>query len=98
MGAILLVRHGQASFGGADYDVLSALGERQARCLGAALAARGMRPALVMSGSMRRQLSSAAALAAGAGWDLEPSVDAGWDEFELSGLVRRRPRASSPGT
>lgn len=87
MGVILLVRHGQASFGSADYDVLSPLGERQARCLGAALAQRGVRPGAVVSGSMRRQLSSAAALAAGAGWDLEPSVDAGWNEFELSGLV-----------
>jgi len=87
VGAILLVRHGQASFGGADYDVLSPLGEQQARCLGAALAARGVRPALVVSGSMRRQLSSAAALAGAAGWDLEPSVDAGWNEFELTGLV-----------
>jgi hypothetical protein len=33
VGAILLVRHGQASFGGADYDVLSSSGERQARRL-----------------------------------------------------------------
>ncbi len=87
MGAILLVRHGQASFGSADYDVLSPLGERQARCLGAALAARGLRPGALVSGSMVRQRASAAALAGEAGWDLEPSVDAGWDEFELTGLV-----------
>jgi len=87
VGVILLVRHGQASFGSADYDVLSPLGERQARCLGAALAARGVRPGAVVSGSMVRQRASAAALAGEAGWDLEPSVDAGWNEFELSGLV-----------
>ena len=87
MGVILLVRHGQASFGSADYDVLSPLGERQARCLGAALAARGVRPASVVSGSMRRQLGSATALAAAAGWPLEPSVDAGWNEFEHRGLA-----------
>ena len=87
MGVIQLVRHGQASFGSADYDVLSALGERQARCLGAALAKRGVRPASVVSGSMRRQLASAAALAAAAGWPLEPSVDPGWNEFEHRGLA-----------
>jgi broad specificity phosphatase PhoE len=87
VGVILLVRHGQASFGSADYDVLSPLGERQARSLGAALAARGVRPGLVVSGSMRRQLSSAAALTGEAGWDLDPSVDPRWNEFELSGLV-----------
>ena len=87
MGAILLVRHGQASFDGADYDVLSPAGERQARCLGAALAARGVTPASVISGSLRRQRASAAALVDQAKWPLEVSVDAGWDEFELSGLV-----------
>lgn len=87
MGAILLVRHGQASFGSADYDVLSPAGERQARRLGTALAARGIRPASVISGSMRRQRASAAALVGQAEWPLEVSVDAAWDEFELSGLV-----------
>ena len=81
------MRHGQASFGSADYDVLSPSGEQQARRLGAALAERGIRPALVISGSMRRQRASAAALVGQAEWPLEVSVDAGWDEFELSGLV-----------
>jgi broad specificity phosphatase PhoE len=87
VGAILLVRHGQASFDGADYDVLSPAGERQARCLGAALAARGVMPASVISGSLRRQRASAAALAGAAGWPAAVSADAAWDEFELSGLV-----------
>ena len=87
MGAILLIRHGQASFGTADYDVLSPAGEHQARRLGAALAARGIRPDSVISGAMRRQRASAAALAGEAGWPVKVSVDAAWDEFELSGLV-----------
>jgi broad specificity phosphatase PhoE len=87
VGAILLVRHGQASFGNADYDVLSPSGERQSRRLGAALAARGIRPASVISGSLRRQRASAIALVGQAEWSLEVSVDAAWDEFELSGLV-----------
>jgi broad specificity phosphatase PhoE len=86
-----LVRHGQASFGSADYDVLSGAGERQARSLGDALAARGIRPAAVVSGSLRRQRDTAAVLAKQAGWALEASVDAGWDEFELSGLVAATP-------
>jgi broad specificity phosphatase PhoE len=87
VGVILLVRHGQASFGSADYDVLSPLGEQQARCLGAALAGRGVRPASVVSGSMRRQRESAVALAGKAGWPLSPSTDAGWNEFEHLGLA-----------
>ena len=31
MGVLLLVRHGQASLGAADYDQLSELGHRQAQ-------------------------------------------------------------------
>jgi broad specificity phosphatase PhoE len=87
VGVILLVRHGQASFGSTDYDVLSPLGEQQARRLGESLATRGTRPTSVISGSMRRQHASAEALAKQAGWDLETSVDAGWNEFEPGGLV-----------
>ena len=87
MGVILLVRHGQASFGSADYDVLSPLGEGQVRCLGVALAKRGVQPASVVSGSMRRQRDSAVVLAEQAGWNLEPSVDAGWNEFDHRGLA-----------
>ena len=54
MSVLLLVRHGQASFGAADYDQLSSLGEEQSRLLGASLAARGVRPDLVLRGSMKR--------------------------------------------
>lgn len=34
MGSIYLIRHGQASFGADDYDVLSPTGIRQAEILG----------------------------------------------------------------
>lgn len=34
MGSIYLIRHGQASFGADDYDVLSPVGVRQAEVLG----------------------------------------------------------------
>ena len=40
MGVVLLVRHGQASFGADDYDVLSETGWEQSRLLGAWLAER----------------------------------------------------------
>ena len=43
MSAVYLVRHGQASFGAADYDVLSERGQQQAQVLGQALA-RALRP------------------------------------------------------
>jgi broad specificity phosphatase PhoE len=60
MGAIYLLRHGQASFGSSNYDQLSALGHEQARVLGAALKARGVQPSVLVSGSMQRHKETAA--------------------------------------
>ncbi|MFP2905716.1 histidine phosphatase family protein [Pyxidicoccus sp. 3LFB2] len=40
MGVVYLVRHGQASFGAADYDQLSETGLAQARVLGETLRPR----------------------------------------------------------
>ncbi|ONH26107.1 histidine phosphatase family protein [Pseudofrankia asymbiotica] len=61
MSVIYLVRHGQASFGTADYDVLSELGYRQAALVGAELRARGVRADLAVAGTLRRQRGTAAA-------------------------------------
>ena len=82
MSVLLLVRHGQASFGAADYDQLSSLGEEQARLLGASLAGRGVRPDLVLRGSMKRHRQTATAAVAGAGWAADVVEDDGWDEFD----------------
>jgi broad specificity phosphatase PhoE len=65
MAAIYLVRHGQASYGTADYDKLSDLGRTQSRIVGAALRQRGVRPAVIVRGDMVRHAETAAeALAA----------------------------------
>lgn len=82
MSRILLVRHGQASFGAADYDQLSDLGGEQARVLGAALAERGIDSPLLVAGEMKRHAQTAEALQDGAGWDLPVSLDPGWNEFD----------------
>ena len=82
MSSILLVRHGQASFGAADYDDLSPTGHEQSRILGAALAARGVVADLVVAGEMRRHAQTASSLLDGAGWSAEVEVDAGWNEFD----------------
>jgi broad specificity phosphatase PhoE len=82
MSSILLVRHGQASFGAADYDDLSPTGHEQSRILGAALAARGTTPDLVVAGEMRRHAQTAAGVLEGAGWAADVQVDAGWNEFD----------------
>jgi len=79
---VLLIRHGQASFGAADYDVLSATGERQAEVVAAALARRGVEPSRIVTGSLRRQIDTAAALAGPA-----PEVDRRWDEFDPNDVL-----------
>ncbi len=53
MGALFLIRHGQASYGEADYDRLSVRGEAQARALGGFLA--GARLTATFAGPLRRQ-------------------------------------------
>lgn len=87
MGVLLLVRHGQASFGAVNYDQLSAIGERQGRLLGDAWAATGFAPTHVVSGSMSRQHGTASAISLGGGWRHDAVVDAGWNEFDHLELV-----------
>jgi broad specificity phosphatase PhoE len=85
--SLLLVRHGQASAGAADYDCLSELGTEQCRRLGRWLAATGHGFDGVLVGGMKRHAQSAAALAegfaeAGGGPLPTPELDAGFDEFD----------------
>ncbi len=54
MGEITFVRHGQASFGAADYDRLSELGRQQSRWLGAHLAATARPFDRIVTGTLRR--------------------------------------------
>ena len=82
MSLILLVRHGQASFGAADYDNLSPAGHEQSRVLGAALAARGVTADVVVTGGMRRHAQTAQGVLEGAGWRAGVELDTGWDEFD----------------
>lgn len=105
MTLVLVVRHGQASFGADDYDVLSELGWEQSRLLGAHLAAQGVRPAAVVSGTLRRQRETAEGLLQGladAGTPGPPAhaarVDPGWDEFDHLGVVAAHPDLPQGGT
>jgi broad specificity phosphatase PhoE len=91
MGVVLLVRHGQASFGADDYDVLSETGWAQGRLLGAWLAERDVTPTAIVHGDMRRQRDTGLAMIEGAGWDVEVDVDPGWDEFDHVGMVAAYP-------
>ena len=97
MGLVLLVRHGQASFGSDDYDVLSELGWTQGRALGAWLGSGSggsFAPATVVVGGMRRHNETATAIVEAAGWDGVPVVvDPGWAEFDHLHVVAALPNA-----
>lgn len=82
MPTVLLIRHGQASFGGEDYDVLSDLGRRQAEIAGEAVRALVPAGGRVVSGDLRRQLDTAELLGAGA-----VEVDPRWNEFDSEDLI-----------
>ncbi|CRK55044.1 Phosphoglycerate mutase family protein [Alloactinosynnema sp. L-07] len=88
MSVVYLLRHGQASFGAADYDVLSEVGKRQAEVLGEELASRGVVPSRAVSGTLSRQRDTASITLAAAGWTIESDVDARWDEYDHIGLVQ----------
>lgn len=91
MGQILLVRHGQASWGADDYDVLSEKGHEQGRLLGLALAARQITPDVVVMGAMRRHRETWEAMAPAFGSAPEAAVDAGWDEFDHVSMLSKVP-------
>jgi broad specificity phosphatase PhoE len=80
MGQILVVRHGQASFGAEDYDVLSATGEEQSQVVGRALA--HLTPDLVVHGSLVRQRRTAELAIEAAGWTAPLKEDRRWNELE----------------
>ena len=93
MGVVILVRHGQASFGADDYDVLSETGWEQGRLLGKWLTDRGVRPTAVVRGGMRRHRETAEAVhQSAAGWS-DAVVDPGWDEFDHLSVVAGYPDA-----
>lgn len=85
---LYLVRHGQASFGAADYDQLSPLGTRQCQALGEYLQGCGLRFGAVLRGSLRRHQQSLAALQAGFGELPEAQEWPGLNEYDGEALVR----------
>lgn len=96
MSVLLLVRHGQASFGAADYDALSEVGHEQARILGRALKARGVRPDRIIRGRMRRHEETAAGIIDGLGGGPDPVIDEGWNEFDFLQVLAVHPVPAEP--
>lgn len=85
---LYLVRHGEASWQGDDYDVLTDRGEEQARIVGQALAKRGVVPDLVISGELRRHRRTAELAVDAAGWSVSREEDARWAEFDYIDIIK----------
>jgi broad specificity phosphatase PhoE len=101
MGQIYLVRHGQASFGAADYDRLSETGVAQARLLGDWFAGCNLRFAQAATGTLKRHRQTAEACLLALPEPLRPaaqwSVDRGFDEYDHNELmIRYRPEFADP--
>lgn len=98
MGRLYLVRHGQASLLDDDYDRLSPLGERQSRRVGEWLAPRVARPAVAVSGLLRRQAGTLRACMDAARWDgAEAQTDPGFDEYSHHDLFAQAyPQLADP--
>jgi broad specificity phosphatase PhoE len=92
VGSIYLIRHGQASFGADDYDVLSPTGFRQSEILGAHLAQLGLTFDRCISGALLRQRHTAetviAQLNAAGLATPELETDIAFNEFNAEGVIR----------
>lgn len=90
MTTLTLIRHGQASFGQANYDELSPLGQRQARLTGAHLARIGAEFDVWLAGDLQRQQHTGrlAAEATTAGGVPAVQVDPAFNEYDADGIFR----------
>ena len=87
MPTILLIRHGQASYGADDYDRLSEVGHAQASAVAGELRRRGPRIERIVHGSLARQRDTAAPTVAAL--SLPAVVDPRLDEYDIDEIVSR---------
>jgi broad specificity phosphatase PhoE len=87
MAELILVRHGQASFGADDYDKLSDLGWRQSRWLGEYFRERGASFDRVIRGSLRRHAETLAGIEEGMGRTLRGGEDPRLNEYDSHALL-----------
>ncbi|MCV2884972.1 phosphoglycerate mutase family protein [Aestuariibacter sp. AA17] len=90
MTSVYLIRHGQASFGQRNYDLLSPLGEAQSHRVGTALSPRLPSIDAVYMGSMKRHQQTAQGCLSAMGMEnLSPTVDAGWNEYDHQQILHK---------
>jgi broad specificity phosphatase PhoE len=88
MPTLYLVRHGQASFGAADYDNLSDLGQQQAFALGQYFKTKNLRFDAAYMGTLRRHAQTYAGIAQGMGTDASALLRPGLNEYDSDAVVQ----------
>jgi len=83
---LVVIRHGQASFGAENYDVLSDLGRAQARAAGDWLRQMDWVPDRVVTGTLSRQIDTAHEMGVGSA----PERHAGLNEYDFGDLLTAR--------
>lgn len=89
MSRILLIRHGQASFGKANYDALSDLGHQQAQQLGEYLHQCNLIADTSVCGSMQRHAETAENCLQAMQQPTDWAVDAGFNEYDHEEVIVR---------
>jgi broad specificity phosphatase PhoE len=89
---LLVIRHGQASFGQDNYDVLSDLGHQQSRAVGALLRELNWVPDRMVTGTLTRQKDTLSSM----GFDQAPEEHAGFNEYDFADLLNARFKGDIP--
>ena len=92
MAELLVIRHGQASFGEANYDVLSDLGHAQARAVGAVLRDLDWVPDRLVTGTLERQRDTLVSM----GFTSGAEEHNGFNEYDFADLLAARFKGKMP--
>ncbi len=87
MGTLYLVRHGQASFGAENYDVLSDMGHQQSQRLGEYFKYKGIAFDAALTGTLNRQVQTYAGICKGMGTDVQAAPWAGLNEYDSEAVI-----------
>ncbi|WP_397412059.1 histidine phosphatase family protein [Polaromonas sp.] len=87
MGTLYLVRHGQASFGAENYDVLSSMGHRQSVRLGEHFKYKGVTFDAALTGTLNRQIQTFAGICEGMGMALDALRQPGLNEYDAEAVI-----------
>ena len=87
MGTLYLVRHGQASFGADDYDVLSPLGHQQSVRLGEYFKLKGIAFDAALTGTLKRQIQTYAGICQGLGSARQATQWPGLNEYDSHAVI-----------